>query len=45
MFPDSEVSSKMELGPGAWSLVPYFKTILKDEILLSDCFVVSFVKA
>ena len=48
MFNDSKVSSKMELGPGKiryvvnHGIAPYFKTILKDEILLSDCFVVSF---
>ena len=48
MFNDSKVSSKMELGPGKiryvvnHGMAPYFKTILKDEILLSDCFVVSF---
>ena len=40
MFPDSKVSSKMEIGPGKiryvvnYDITPYFKTILKDEILL-----------
>ena len=48
MFPDSKVSSKMKLGPGKICYVVnrgitlYFLTILKDEILLSGCFVVSF---
>ena len=42
MFPDSKLSSKMELVPGKICFVvnhgitQYFKTILKDEILLYD---------
>ena len=48
MFPDSKVSIKMELGPGKICYVVNkgnFKQILKDKILLTNCFIIGFDKS
>ena len=48
MFPDSKVSIKMELGHGKICYVVNkgnFKQILKDKMLLPNCFIVGFNKS
>ena len=48
MFPDSKVAEEFSMITSKLSyivnhrLAPYFKTILKDEITKSDCYIVSF---